>query len=170
MGEFIVRPPRLYIDREAVLGRFRSDEEWRAVKLYIRQTARYPMAALSDGLPFRNSILAGFAAEGLSEFALLCYLNSWSIRWLHFMRNRDARQGMPQVKIAHLRALPAPPPDLAAKLDAIGRRVGPANAGIGDADRAEIEAAVQGALEMTEEERLCVVRFSEEHPLPKPDR
>lgn len=170
VGEFIVRPPRLYIDREAVLGRFRSDDEWRAVKLYIRQTARYPMVALSDGLPFRNSILAGFAAEGLSEFALLCYLNSWSIRWLHFMRNRDARQGMPQVKIAHLRALPAPPPDLAAKLDAIGRRVGPANAGIGDADRAEIEAAVQGALEMTEEERLCVVRFSEEHPLPKPDR
>lgn len=74
------------------------------------------------------------------------------------------------MKIAHLRALPVPPPDLAAKLDAIGRRVGPANAGIGDADRAEIEAAVQGALEMTEEERLCVVRFSEEHPLPKPDR
>lgn len=79
MGEFIVRPPRLYIDREAVLGRFRSDDEWRAVKLYIRQTARYPMVALSDGLPFRNSILAGFAVEGLSEFALLCYLNSWSI-------------------------------------------------------------------------------------------
>jgi hypothetical protein len=173
VGEYIARPPRLYIDRESVLGRFRADEDWRAVKLYIRQTARCPIVALGDGLPFRNSILAGFASEGLSEFTLLCYLNAWPIRWLHFTRNRDARQGMPQVKIAHLRALPAPPPDrpdLLAKLDAIGRRVGPANAGIGDADRAEIEAVVAEALGMSEEERRCVARFAEEHPLPKPER
>ncbi|HLM73603.1 MAG TPA: hypothetical protein VK459_12950, partial [Polyangiaceae bacterium] len=173
IGEYIARPPRLYIDRDAVISRFRSDEEWRAVKLYIRQTARYPIVALGDGLPFRNSILAGFAAEGLTDLALLCYLNAWPIRWLHFTRNRDARQGMPQVKIAHLRALPAPPPDrldLTAKLDAIGRRVGPANAGISAEDRAEIEDVVAEALGIREEERQLVARFAEEHPLPKPDR
>jgi hypothetical protein len=173
IGEYVARPPRLYIDRDAVISRFRSDEEWRAVKLYIRQTARYPIVALGDGIPFRNSILAGFAAEGLTEFALLCYLNAWPIRWHHFTRNRDARQGMPQVKIAHLRALPAPPPDrpdLLARLDAIGRRVGPANAGISAEDRAEIEDVVAEALGIREEERQRVARFAEEHPLPKPDR
>ena len=173
IGECIARPPRIYIDRAAVIGRFRSDEEWRVVKLYIRQTARYPIVALGDGLPFRNSILAGFASPGLSEFAMLCYLNAWSIRWLHFTRNRDARQGMPQVKIAHLRALPEPPadrPDLLSKLDAIGRRVGPANAGIGEADRAEIEAVVADLLGMSAEERRCVARFAEQNPLPKPER
>lgn len=173
VSEYIVRPPRLYIDRAAVISRFRSDDEWRAVKLYIRQTARYPIVALGDGLPFRNSILAGFASERLSEFALLCYLNAWPVRWLHFMRNRDARQGMPQVKIAHLRAIPALPPDradLAQRLDAIGRRVGPANVGISGADRIEIEAIVAEALAMTDEERRCVQIFAEKNPLPKPER
>ena len=98
---------------------------------------------------------------------------AWAIRWLHFTRNRDARQGMPQVKIAHLRAIPAPPADrreLVSKLDAIGRRVGPLNAGIGEEDRAQVEEVVAEILGMSAEERRCVATFVAENPLPKPER
>jgi hypothetical protein len=173
VGEHIARPPRLYVDKSALAGRFRPDEEWQAVRLYIRQTARYPIAALSDGLPFRNSILAGYSTEGWSEHALVCYLNSRPIRWFHYTRNRDARQGMPQVKIAHLRALCAPPPskaELIERLAAMGRRVGEANAGITEEDRAEVEALVAEALDLTHEEQRCVEAWAAKNPLPKPER
>lgn len=173
IGEYVARPPRHFLDRSAIAGRFRADEEWRAVRVYIRQTARYPIAAPGDGLPFRNSILAAFPGEGWSEHALLCYLNTWPIRWFHYMRNRDARQGMPQVKIAHLRALCAPPPSMAhlvERLSVIGQRLAAANAGIGGDDRAEVEGLVAEALAMTEEERRCVEAWAAKNPLPKAER
>ena len=72
----------------------------------IRQTARFPMAVLSDGVGFRNSILAGFATKEYPAEFLVAYLNSTPIRWLHYFRNRDARQGMPQMKIGALEGHP----------------------------------------------------------------
>ncbi|WP_434043849.1 MULTISPECIES: Eco57I restriction-modification methylase domain-containing protein [Sorangium] len=172
VGELIARAPRHHVDRAAVKGRFRKDEDWRAVRLLIRQTARYPIAALSDGLPFRNSILAGFCDATWSEYALLCYLNSSPVRWWHYTRHRDAREGMPQVKIAHLRAIPAPPPgraDRIAALDALGRELGPANAGLPVEARRHLDALVATMLEMTEEERRCVAAWAAATPLPRPD-
>ncbi|WP_437754944.1 Eco57I restriction-modification methylase domain-containing protein [Sorangium sp. So ce1389] len=172
VGELIARAPRHHVDRAGVKGRFRKDEDWRAVRLLIRQTARYPIAALSDGLPFRNSILAGFCDGTWSEFALLCYLNSSPVRWWHYTRHRDAREGMPQVKIAHLRAIPAPSParsDLIAALDALGRELGPANAGLPADARRHLDGVVASMLDMTEEERSCVARWAAATPLPRPD-
>ncbi|WP_437966866.1 N-6 DNA methylase [Sorangium sp. So ce260] len=172
VGELIARAPRHHVDRAGVKGRFRKDEDWKAVRLLIRQTARYPIAALSDGLPFRNSILAGFSDATWSEFALLCYLNSAPVRWWHYTRHRDAREGMPQVKIAHLRAIPAPPParaDLIGALDALGRELGPANAGLPVEARRHLDGVVASMLEMTEEERSCVARWAAATPLPRPD-
>ncbi|WP_437997876.1 N-6 DNA methylase [Sorangium sp. So ce185] len=172
VGELIARAPRHHVDRAGVKGRFRKDEDWKAVRLLIRQTARYPIVALSDGLPFRNSILAGFCDATWSEFALLCYLNSSPVRWWHYTRHRDAREGMPQVKIAHLRAIPAPPParaDLIGALDALGRELGPANAGLPAEARRHLDGVVASMLEMTEEERICVARWAEATPLPRPD-
>lgn len=173
IGEFVARAPRYGLELSAIQGRFRPDDEWRAVRVLIRQTARFPIAARSDGLPFRNSILAGFAAEGFSEHALVCYLNSSPIRWFHFMKNRDARQGMPQVKIAHLRALPAPRPAQAhfiGRLAELGERVNAANRGITAEDRALLDDIAALALEMTAEERAVVAAWAAANPLPKPAR
>ncbi|WP_437674787.1 Eco57I restriction-modification methylase domain-containing protein [Sorangium sp. So ce131] len=172
VGELIARAPRHHVDRDGVRGRFRKDEDWKAVRLLIRQTARYPIAALSDGLPFRNSILAGFCDATWSEFALLCYLNASPVRWWHYTRHRDAREGMPQVKIAHLRAIPAPPPSqagLIAALDALGRELGPANAGLPPDARRHLDGLVADMLEMTDEERRCVARWAAATPLPRPE-
>jgi hypothetical protein len=78
----------------------------------VRQTARYPIAALHGGLPFRNSLLAGFRVDGLPPELVVGLLNSALYRALHLATQRDARQAtFPQVKVAHLRALPAPPED-----------------------------------------------------------
>jgi hypothetical protein len=145
---FLRRPAHLFCDRTAFDGRFRDDAGWRGVKLLIRQTARYPMAAPSDGLPFRNSILAGFSDEEHGEHLLLAWLNASPIRWYHYMRHRDARQGMPQLKIAHLRALPAPPrgaPELV-ELERQGRAMGERNDGIEESEQQTIDSLAAAAL------------------------
>jgi hypothetical protein len=78
----------------------------------VRQTASYTIAALHNGLPFRNSLLAGFACEPYSAAVLVGLLNSSLLRAVHLASQRDARQKtFPQVKVAHLRGLPAPPSD-----------------------------------------------------------
>jgi hypothetical protein len=108
--EFELLEPRWHVDRSALGARMRTADEFRRVGALVRQTARYPIAALSDGLAFRNSLLAVFEGPGWPAAALVPLLNSALIRWLHYMRFRDARQPiLPQLKIAHLRALPAPP-------------------------------------------------------------
>jgi hypothetical protein len=147
---FLRRPPQLYCDPSAFGSRLRPDAAFKAVKLLIRQTARYPMVALSDGKAFRNSILAGFADEDHSEHLLVAYLNSAPIRWFHYMRHRDARQGMPQMKIAHLRALPAPPrrSPISAALERIGRAMGERNTGASPAEQAIIDGLVGDALDL----------------------
>jgi hypothetical protein len=100
--------PALFVDPSEFAGRLRSPEEWSKVAVWIRQTARFPIAAPSSGLAFRNSVLAGFGSRDLSAPALVAYLNSSVVRFLHYQRFRDARQGMPQLKIGHLRSLPLP--------------------------------------------------------------
>jgi hypothetical protein len=107
--EFDAAPPRIAIARSHGSARLRSAADFSAVDVLIRQTARFPIAAPSDGGAFRNSILAGFARPPWSPASLTAYLNATLARWFHYQTFRDAREGMPQVKIAHLRRLPMPP-------------------------------------------------------------
>ncbi|MBN2800472.1 MAG: hypothetical protein JXX28_15130 [Deltaproteobacteria bacterium] len=106
-------------------------------EVLVRQTARFPVAAVSDGIAFRNSILAGFAVGPWTPHALTAWLNSAPVRWLHFHRYRDAREGMPQVKIKHLRSTPMAPEWLLPELDRIGK----------EADGVGLSATMQGALD-----------------------
>lgn len=107
--EFTLLAPRFHADPIALGARLRSESEFQSVRVLVRQTARYPIAALSDGLAFRNSLLAGFEVPSWPASALVALLNSSFIRWAHFQRFRDARQPiLPQVKIGHLRRLPMP--------------------------------------------------------------
>lgn len=160
---FRAGPPSLFVDPSDFGARFRSPESWKLVRGYVRQTARFPMAALGDGTPFRNSVLALFDADGIVEEALVSYLNAWPIRFFHFMRFRDARQGMPQVKIGHLRGLPfCADPDLLQELARIGREIGRRNAGIEPERQAELDTLVSRALGLTAPERERVERFSRE--------
>lgn len=140
-------PASLWVDPAWFDGRLRPPGEWVLVRLLIRQTARVPIAALSDGLGFRNSLLAGFEVDGYPAAFLVAYLNSTPIRWLHYHRNRDARMGMPQVKVSHLRALPAPLSgrDLA-PLAALGGRLSARNAGITTAEQRALDELVARCL------------------------
>lgn len=166
--EFELGPPRHYLDPVGLTGRFRRKNEWNDVAVLIRQTARYPIAALSDGVAFRNSILAGFASDEWTPAALAAYLNSNAVRYFHFVRHRDARQGMPQLKIGHLRAIPAiRDAGARAALDLLGRRLGNGNAGILPEDRAELDGLVFDALDFRPDERALVARWAGENPLPK---
>jgi len=158
---FSRRPPRLYCDPADFSGRFRKDAEWLSVRLLIRQTARFPMVAPSDGLAFRNSILAGFADERYSAGFLLGWLNAAPIRWYHYMRHRDARQGMPQVKITHLRALPAPA-DLqyVPAIEALAEGIGARNQGISRDEQGTLDELVCFALGLSPAERGPIERWA----------
>jgi len=157
MDAFLCRPPKLYCDPTSFGARFRPEADWQNVALLIRQTARFPIAALSDGQAFRNSILAGFASSTWSRFFLLAWLNASPIRWFHYVCNRDARQGMPQVKIAHLRALPAPrSPEAVPPIEELGRQLGLRNAGISASEQAILDALVADALELGPSERQII--------------
>lgn len=145
ISEYFAGPPRRALDPATVTGRLRPPGEWRAVGVLIRQTARYPIAALSDGAAFRNSLLAGFASDVLDAAGLVAYLNASLVRWHHYMRYRDARQGMPQVKIAHLRSIPAPPAALAKVLSGWGEELSRKNRGIELAERRAIDDEVHRA-------------------------
>ncbi len=114
IAEFQLRAPRLFLKPDRQLldqhrCRLREVAEYRRVKLVVRQTAAITIAAAHDGTPFRNSLLAGFELQDFPFELTLGLLNSTLYRALHLAARRDARQGVfPQVKIAHLRALPAP--------------------------------------------------------------
>jgi hypothetical protein len=154
------RAPSLYADAAWFGRRLREPAQWRAVKLYIRQTARVPMVAWSDGEAFRNSILAGFEDDAHPAAFLLAYLNSTPIRFVHFMRHRDARQGMPQMKIGHLRDTPAPSPRCIAPLARVGDRLVQSNRGVGQDDQREIDALVADAFGLVEEERARIATWA----------
>jgi hypothetical protein len=164
LGEMIVHAPRLFADPRRLHGRLRDDFD--EVGVLIRQTARYPIAALADGLAFRNSILAGFATARWPAAALALYLNATAARWYHFHAHRDARQGMPQVKIAHLRALPDLPAGAIATLAAMRAMNGALRA----EERSAVDAVVEDALGLSEPERALVRGWMRQNPLPKSRR
>jgi hypothetical protein len=127
--------------------RLRTPLQWCRVKVLIRQTARIPMATQSDGIGFRNSILAAFEDEGYSADFLVAYLNSTPVRWCHYFRNRDARLGIPQVKIGHLRAIPAPRDrDYVGVIAALGKKWSARNAGIDSAEQEFLDETVARSL------------------------
>lgn len=117
IDEFRVGQPRKFLDPDerrlqAAKCRVRPVSDYQRVKFVVRQTATHPIAALHSGLPFRNSLLAGFECDGLPAELLVGLLNSALYRAYHVANQRDARQAaFPQVKVNHLRALPQPPAD-----------------------------------------------------------
>jgi hypothetical protein len=161
MGPFRLGRPSLFADPAALPPRFRPSERWAAVRVLVRQTARRPIAALSDGLAFRNSLLAGFDdAEHSAEF-LVAYLNTSIVGWLHYVRHRDARQGIPQVKVAHLRAIPAPPRrELASEIARFGRDRSLENAGMTRAQSDELDALGFDAFDLSSSERDLVASWA----------
>jgi hypothetical protein len=154
---FRLRPASFHADPDWFGARLRGSDEWRAVRLVVRQTARVPLAALSDGTAFRNSLLAGFEdAEHPAEF-LVAYLNSSPIRWLHYVRHRDARQGMPQLKVGHLRATPAPPTrSLVRELTRLGAELSRRARGIAPEEQALLDRLVADAFRLSADERARV--------------
>jgi hypothetical protein len=147
---FRLREPSLYADPSWFGRRLRTPAEWRSVRFVVRQTARAPLAALSDGTAFRNSLLAGFEDEGHPAEFLVAYLNSSPIRWLHYVRHRDARQGMPQLKVLHLRATPEPPSRrLVDDLGAFGRELSRGGRRWDRNAQAELDRTVADAFELT---------------------
>jgi len=112
---FACLPPTIALDdgRDAAEAmakakcRLRPVEAFTKATVIIRQTARYPIAARHHPPEaFRNSLIAAFTADPL---VLCAILNSSLIRALHLSSQRDGRQlAFPQLKVAHLRALPAP--------------------------------------------------------------
>lgn len=143
---FVLRPASRFADPSGFPPRFRAGA-WGEVAALVRQTAAWPIAVRSDGLPFRNSLLAAFAGGGWSPDLLVAWLNSSPVRWHHFMRFRDARQGMPQVKVSHLRAVPAPLPGAAlGAVEAIGAALSQRNTGIDETTQQALDEAVAAAL------------------------
>jgi hypothetical protein len=116
--DFVQKSPSLFLkpDRVALKKkgcRLRAQEEYEKVGVVIRQTAGWLIASMHCGVPFRNSLLAGYAVEGMSCALLAGLLNSALYRAVHLAGSRDVRQAVfPQVKIGQLRTLPRPPHDL----------------------------------------------------------
>lgn len=166
---FQLGSPSQYADDAWFGNRLRLAEEWRAIEILIRQTARVPIAARSDGAAFRNSLLAGFGSTDYPAHFLVAYLNSLPVRWRHYFRNRDARLGMPQMKIGHLRAIPAPPTDVVAKLEAIGRDLSVRNQGITPDEQETIDDIVATGFALDAKE-LARMRTDAARWVPKANR
>lgn len=169
IAEFEAHPPRVFVDPSDLAGRLRPRDEWQRVDVLIRQTARFPIAALSDGTAFRNSIIAGFATERWSAALLVSLLNSALFRWLHYQRHRDARQGMPQLKIGHLRRLPAPPPssaELLPHVEHLGALLSRRNRGIAPVERAELDGLIERAFGLGPTEVELVRSWAAANPPP----
>lgn len=151
---FFRGPPSHHAERAWFGARLRTTSAWADVRVLVRQTAAYPIATLSDGAAFRNSILAGFGDDVYPPAFLVAWLNATPIRWLHFMRHRDARQGMPQVKVGHLRAIPAPLTSAAiADLARLGEALALRNEGIRAEEQATLDLHVAASLGLDADDR-----------------
>jgi SAM-dependent methyltransferase len=107
VSAFTLATPRLWAPLELAE---RSVSALRGVSFLVRQTARFPIAARTDGAWFRNSLLAGLEHPDWPARLVVPLLNASFVRWLHHARHMDARQPvLPQVKLSHLRTIPAPP-------------------------------------------------------------
>jgi len=85
-------------------------ERYCAVPILLRQTARQPVATLHTGRTyFRNSVLACHGIPGVPPALVVAWLNSGIVGEFHQATVRESGQrSFPQVKLKHLRALPAP--------------------------------------------------------------
>ncbi|HET7543248.1 MAG TPA: N-6 DNA methylase, partial [Polyangiaceae bacterium] len=152
--EFWQGEPRLFLSPDAdalskARCRLRARDDYQRVRFVVRQTARYPIAALHRGLPFRNSLLAGFAVDGLPADLVVGLLNSSLYRALHLALRRDARQAaFPQVKIGHLRALPEPPSDAGRRAEVAEISATLTRSGYDRALAERLDAAVFGLFEL----------------------
>lgn len=163
--EFELLAPTAFADPVELPETTRADK-WSPVDVFIRQTAKYPIASRSARQAFRNSVLAGFGRAPYTAGFLLAYLNSTPIRWYHFHGQRDAQQGMPQVKVGHLRAIPAPDPSAIAALSELGELLGQANRGISEGDRSELDAVAAGALGIHKAALEMVLAWGRANPPP----
>ena len=161
--EFFLGEPRLWADWAALGRQARAVEEYAAVRFVVRQTASFPIATTYDGLPFRNSLLAGFGSEQWQPAVLVALLNSSVVRWHHYMRHRDARQPvLPQVKVGHLRSIPEPvrvTPSHLATLAALTKRF-EAGETVG-AERAELDRLVATMYDLSDAEFEVVSAWAE---------
>jgi hypothetical protein len=141
--EYHLAQARYYADACLLQKGLRPLHEFKSVAIVVRQTARYPIAAKSDGLAFRNSLLAVMSHPQWHWSAMLCILNSALIRWTHYYRFRDGRQPiLPQLKVGHLRAVPAPPDRAMPEfgyLEKLGAELAERNRGVLDRERASID-------------------------------
>lgn len=159
--EFELLPPHLHMDAASCTGQLRSPKEYAAVKLLVRQVARYPIAAASDGGAFRNTCLAVLEHPVWDALGLLALLNSSFIRWAHYQRFLDARQvDMPQVKIAHLRATPIPSSGFGRAWPRLVRFGAHLSSVPGDVDaRKKLDELVARAFGLTPAERILVAEW-----------
>ncbi len=165
VSEFVEGPPKLFlaVDREALRQarcRVRPQNEYQNVDFVVRQTAVYPIAAEHQGFPFRNTLLAGLAVDGLTAPLVVGLLNSALYRAMHVAATRDARQAaFPQVKLKHLRALPRPPSDPAARrrIEKIATRA--KQKGLGSEQRLELDDVVFDLFRVPPDHRLAVTSF-----------
>lgn len=142
--------------------RLRPTTEWASAKVLIRQTARVPIAVRSDGAAFRNSILAGFEDETYPADFLVAYLNSTPVRWYHFNCHRDARLGIPQVKVGHLQSLPAlRESNLVATLAGLGGEWCKRNGGISQEEQRHLDELVAAGLGLSSGDLARMRRDSE---------
>ena len=125
---FALEPPALWLDPEPSLppGRYAKIPPLSRhldVPILVRQTANRPIATRHIApTHFRNSALACFAVPGLAPTALVALLNSAPVAFFHHHCHADSRQrAFPQVKVAHLQALPIPTE--ADALAPLGRRL-----------------------------------------------
>ncbi len=168
VSEFVVGKPALFLRPDPELlsrerCRLRPREDYGRARFVVRQTAKMPIAALhQSGLPFRNSLLAGFHDETLPPDLLVGLLNSSLYRGLHVALQRDARQAaFPQVKIAHLRALPRPPrASSTSQVRELVERI--TVAGPSAELKRRLDDAVYDLFELSKSERQEIHRFSRE--------
>jgi hypothetical protein len=163
--EFSEGSPRLYLCDDLELlkrakCRLRPVSEYQRVAFVVRQTAAVPIAALHQGLPFRNSLLGGFASDDLSAPVLVALLNSSLYRALHLAAQRDARQAaFPQVKISHLRALPQPPPEREAWHSLAQLALNMTEHGVSEPRKNQLDALVFRLFAIPEDHQRAVLRF-----------
>jgi hypothetical protein len=138
----------------------RPAEQYQAVEFVVRQTAAVPIAALHNGLAFRNSLLAGFGTHSVSAKLLVALLNSSLYRALHVAGQRDARQNaFPQVKVGHLRALPGPPDHQSIRISLEELTANATQRGLSDNLRGELDDMVFRLFEFTLSEAREVKAF-----------
>ena len=98
VGEFREGEPRLFLRADPELlrrarVRLRPESDYGRVRFVMRQTAAILIAALHRGLPFRNTLLAGFENAELPPAFVVGLLNSALYRALHLAARRGATRG-----------------------------------------------------------------------------